>query len=650
MADDADGDVLYYLYDPKIVPPARNKYIRVISELLAGYYDTTYINNIDIMDILRGGTAEAVELCEDAKRILAAEATVLHMSVGDADEVVFVGDIHGQFNDLLHSVLSVQLAKSPPVPQRTARAPCREAGGEEEGEEEQRRNCGNRREPAKAAQATTTRTLSSSSTSLSSSIAALPRRDAVAELASDAEKTIRFLFLGDYVDRGPRGVEVMVLLLALKVEYPRHIFLLRGNHEEAQTSRLYGFYSECRAKLFAVQGVGPGGGACGGEPACDFTGASATLIRRWPTNVTSEDEEGGPSRSPLLHGPLHPDAAHATHLTCTPGGNFKSRRSSSVSSTEATLPMADGDADAWVSFNATFCWLPLAAVVRCCAGTFFCTHGGLSPTLHRIAQLHRIKRETYGTARCETITPPPSSDCSVASSPERSPREAYGGHASRREPHLIIDGLLWSDPADNQDGCRVNLRGCGYCFGADVTRRFLDSNFGYAGAPSSLQESVDGGGRGVEECAAPSQASGAAEQQLGESQRMQFIMRAHQCVKAGYQWTQDGLVVTVFSAPNYCGMNGNKGAIAMLRGAAQVSGAAIQLEFKVYDSFKRPSGSTGSQMCLGKREHSKSSGNLSNAVGGGAPHRGSVQPLRDRNVVNNPILEAYFGASANPED
>ena len=58
----------------------------------------------------------------------------------------------------------------------------------------------------------------------------------------------RYIFMGDYVDRGYNGVEVLELLLALKVKYPEHITLLRGNHESRQICFAYGFYEEITRK------------------------------------------------------------------------------------------------------------------------------------------------------------------------------------------------------------------------------------------------------------------------------------------------------------------------------------------------------------------------------------------------------------------
>lgn len=39
------------------------------------------------------------------------------------------------------------------------------------------------------------------------------------------------VFLGDYVDRGPRSRENLEYLLKLKLEHPQRVYLLQGNHE-----------------------------------------------------------------------------------------------------------------------------------------------------------------------------------------------------------------------------------------------------------------------------------------------------------------------------------------------------------------------------------------------------------------------------------
>ena len=57
------------------------------------------------------------------------------------------------------------------------------------------------------------------------------------------------IFLGDYVDRGPKQIENINFLIEKKLQYPRKLILLRGNHEWLEPNRDYGFYHEVINKL-----------------------------------------------------------------------------------------------------------------------------------------------------------------------------------------------------------------------------------------------------------------------------------------------------------------------------------------------------------------------------------------------------------------
>lgn len=132
-------------------------------------------------------------------------------------------------------------------------------------------------------------------------------------------------------------------------------------------------------------------------------------------------------------------------------------------------------------------------------------HGGLSPDLQSMEQIRRVMRPT--------------------DVPDTGKRNLFGMY----KPNVahfwsllyigLLCDLLWSDPDKDITGWSENDRGVSFTFGPDVVSRFLQKH------------------------------------------DMDLICRAHQVVEDGYEFFAKRQLVTLFSAPNYCGEFDNAGAM-----------------------------------------------------------------------------------------
>jgi len=61
------------------------------------------------------------------------------------------------------------------------------------------------------------------------------------------------VFLGDYVDRGPKQLECLITVMCLKILEPERFYVLRGNHETMEMNKQYGFFEKFFHKYFEEQ-------------------------------------------------------------------------------------------------------------------------------------------------------------------------------------------------------------------------------------------------------------------------------------------------------------------------------------------------------------------------------------------------------------
>jgi diadenosine tetraphosphatase ApaH/serine/threonine PP2A family protein phosphatase/Ca2+-binding EF-hand superfamily protein len=138
-----------------------------------------------------------------------------------------------------------------------------------------------------------------------------------------------------------------------------------------------------------------------------------------------------------------------------------------------------------------------------------CIHGGLGQAVEKLSDLENLKK------------------------PIIIPSEIEDMDQLTKADRVILDAL-WSDPTDNDRilGVHHSPRGQGAVkFGPDRVEDFCRIN------------------------------------------RIQLIIRAHECVQAGYEYFAGGKLLTVFSATSYCNQYANDAAMIVLTASNKTSGA-----------------------------------------------------------------------------
>ncbi|XP_029465679.1 serine/threonine-protein phosphatase with EF-hands 2 [Rhinatrema bivittatum] len=329
-----------------------------------------------------------------------------------------------------------------------------------------------------------------------------------------------YVFNGDFVDRGKQSLEVLLILFAFLLVYPKEVHLNRGNHEDYMVNLRYGFTKEVMKK-YKVHGK--------------KILKMLQSVFSWLPLATVIDEKvlithGGVSDTTDLEllskierhkfaSTLHP--LKRREKTKQAGVNHQRVKSTNGESSPSVQSIWPSPRSGSFTYGSSISLLPT---------TYKGKRSASSPTpmaVDRKEIAKRVRRSVQEELeKCrrqvgfsETYAEP-SSSASVSKSDANS-NDLQDNDTASEERKQIID-ILWSDPVP-QDGCKSNtVRGGGCYFGPDVTEKILQKH------------------------------------------GLQLLIRSHECKQEGFEFCHNQKVLTIFSASNYYEVGSNRGAYVKL--------------------------------------------------------------------------------------
>ncbi|KAM7326532.1 serine/threonine-protein phosphatase with EF-hands 2 [Alexandromys fortis] len=325
-----------------------------------------------------------------------------------------------------------------------------------------------------------------------------------------------YVFNGDFVDRGKDSVEVLMVLFAFMLVYPKEFHLNRGNHEDHLVNLRYGFTKEVMQKykihgkkiLRMLQDV-----FCW-LPLATLVDEKVLVLHGGVSDRTDLDLLAKLNRHKIVS-----TMRCKTRKESENRGEQK-RKANQTSSGQKPTP--------W--FLPQSRSLPSSpfhpgsgskACKTCRSCSIPCS------SLSRKEQSWQVRRSVdLELERCRQQAGFPGTREKGEPSPLAPDTDCDADVRQTLEPTLeewkqVVD-ILWSDPMA-QEGCKANtIRGGGCYFGPDVTEKLL------------------------------------------EKYKLQFLIRSHECKPEGYEFCHNRKVLTVFSASNYYEVGSNRGAYVKL--------------------------------------------------------------------------------------
>ncbi|XP_058049082.1 serine/threonine-protein phosphatase with EF-hands 2 [Ahaetulla prasina] len=356
-----------------------------------------------------------------------------------------------------------------------------------------------------------------------------------------------YVFNGDFVDRGPHSIEILIIIFIFLLIYPKEVHLNRGNHEDYMINFRYGFTKEVTRKykdhahrlLSVIKNV------FSSIPLATVIDRKVFIVHGGISDKTDLDRLDKVERCKILS-VLAPKRRRTLDYTASEGSKMV-RSGSTISVPQGGQKSVQEDSkSAGKSPGVQKISGPSSSLDS--EDSSESTNDDDDDIEQILSVLAPKRRRTLDYTASEgskmvrsgsTISVPQGGQKSVqedSKSAGKSPGvQKISGPSSSLDSEdssestndddddieQVID-ILWSDP-DSKPGCTENLeRGGGCYFGPDVTDMFLRKH------------------------------------------SLQFIIRSHECKPEGYEVDHNRKVITIFSASNYYSAGSNRGAYIKL--------------------------------------------------------------------------------------